>query len=147
TARRILRAQPRLHGVAAELYLGLGWQFPAAGYLELQLDQIEAGDEFGDRMFDLQPRVHFHEPEPVRPQRARAVDDELDRASVAVFHRRRRHQRGVGHRLADRIGHARRRRLLDHLLAATLERTVALEQVDIVTVIVAEDLNLDMARA
>src|SRR3546814_3092520 len=41
---------------------------------------------------------------------------------------------------------ARRRRLLDHLLMASLRRTVALEEVHGVAVVVAEDLHLDMAR-
>jgi hypothetical protein len=39
-----------------------------------------------------------------------------------------------------------RGRFLDHLLVAALERAVALEQVDGVPVVVAEDLHLDMAR-
>src|SRR5690606_39447846 len=36
---------------------------------------------------------------------------------------------------------------LDHLLAAALERAVALEKVNVVPVTVTEDLHLDMARA
>ena len=35
----------------------------AGGDAELPFDEIEAGDRFGHRMLDLQPRVHLHEPE------------------------------------------------------------------------------------
>ena len=38
-------------------------------------------------------------------------------------------------------------RLLDHLLVAALQRTVALEQVHDVAVAIGEHLHLDMARA
>ena len=40
-----------------------------------------------------------------------------------------------------------RRRALDHLLVAALHRAVALEQVDQVAVLVAKQLDLDMAGA
>ena len=33
------------------------------GDADLQLDQVEAGDHLGDRMFDLQAGVHLHEEE------------------------------------------------------------------------------------
>ena len=42
--------------------------------------------------------------------------------------------------------HAGRRRLLDHLLVAALQRAVALEEMDDVAVPVGEDLDLDVAR-
>ena len=38
-------------------------------------------------MFDLQPGVHLHEPEPVRAQRARAVNDELDGSCTLIADR------------------------------------------------------------
>ena len=50
-------------------------------------------------------------------------------------------------RCAGRRVHARRRRFLDHLLVAALQRAVALEQMDDIAVLVAEHLHLDMARA
>jgi hypothetical protein len=43
--------------------------------------------------------------------------------------------------------HAGRGRLLEHLLVAALHRAVALEEVDAVALRVAEDLDLDVARA
>ena len=37
----------------------------ARGDAQLPFDQIDAGDFLGHRMFDLQPRVHFHEEDAV----------------------------------------------------------------------------------
>jgi hypothetical protein len=59
----------------------------------------------------------------------------------------RRIDRGLAHRRAALGRHAGRGRLLQHLLVAALHRAVALEQVDAVAVAVAEDLDLDVARA
>ena len=39
----------------------------AGGDPQLPFDQVDAGDHLGDRMLDLQPRVHLHEPEAVGP--------------------------------------------------------------------------------
>ena len=37
----------------------------ARGHAQLPLHQVEAGDHLGDRMLDLQPGVHLHEPDAV----------------------------------------------------------------------------------
>ena len=124
----------------------MGRQLLARGDAKLQLNQIEAGDHLGDGVFDLQARVHFHEPEAVGTQRARAVDDEFDRAGIAIADCARGHHGGVRHRLADFGGHAGGGGFLDHFLAAALQRAIAFEQVDIVAVIVAEHLHFDVAR-
>ena len=39
----------------------------AGGDAQLPFDQVEAGDHLGDRMLDLQPRVHLHEVERASP--------------------------------------------------------------------------------
>ena len=49
----------------------------------LLFDQVDAGDHFGDRVFDLQAGVHLHEEELVGPVRG---DDELDGARTGVVH-------------------------------------------------------------
>ncbi len=41
----------------------------AGGDAQLPLDEVEAGDHLGDRMLDLQPRVHLHEVEAAAPGR------------------------------------------------------------------------------
>jgi hypothetical protein len=97
-------------------------------------------------MLDLEPRVHFHEPDAVGAQPSRRVGDELDRARADIVDRLRRLHRRAAHRRARRLVHAGRGRFLDHLLVAALERAVALEQVDDIAVAVAEHLHLDVAR-
>ena len=46
---------------------------------DLPLHEVDAGHHLGDRMLDLQPRVHLEEVE-----RAVLVEQELDRAGVGV---------------------------------------------------------------
>ena len=68
-ALRVLGIEPRLDGMAVDAHVGLRErQRLARRDAELQLDQVEPGDRLGHRMLDLQPRVHLHEPEAVRPQ-------------------------------------------------------------------------------
>src|SRR3546814_15694345 len=91
-------------------------------------------------MLHLQARVHLQEVEGV------AIDQELDGAGAAVVDRLSGAQGGRAEGVAQRRIEARRRRLLDHLLMASLRRTVALEEVHGVAVVVAEDLHPDMPR-
>ena len=56
-------------------------QLLACGDAHLQFDQVDAGDHFGDRVFDLQAGVHLHEEELVGPV---GGDDELDGAGAGV---------------------------------------------------------------
>ena len=92
-------------------------------------------------MLDLEPRVHLEEIEAsVLP------GDELDGAGGIVLHRLRERDRLFAHPLARFSIEQRRGRLLDHLLVATLNRAFALAEMDHVPVLVAEHLNLDMAR-
>ena len=93
---------------------------------ELPFDEIEAGDRLGDGMLDLQARVHLHEPEAAGAQPRGTVRDELDRAGPHIADRARRLDGGRPHLGAQRRRHAGRRRLLDHLLVAALQRAVAL---------------------
>ena len=91
-------------------------------------------------MLDLQPRVHLQEEGFV------ALDDELHRAGVDVADG----ARGILGRpvqpLAQRVRQVGRRRLLDHLLMAALQRAVARVQMGDAAVAVAEHLHLHMAR-
>jgi hypothetical protein len=99
-AERILGVDAALDGPAVALHVGLRQrQLLAGGHADHQLDQVEAGDALGDRVLDLQPRVHLQEVE-----RLVLADDELHRAGALVVH-------GLGERhglLAHRL--ARRRR-------------------------------------
>ena len=52
----------------------------------------------------------------------------------------------AAHLAAHLLGQRRRRRLLDQLLVPALDRALALAEVDDVAVVIAEDLELDVAR-
>ena len=103
-------------------------------------DEVEAGDHLGDRVLDLQARVHLHEVET-----AVLLGDELHRAGPRVRDRLRRGHGGGADLLLARRSSAPG--LLDDLLVPALHRAVALEKMHDVAVRIAEDLHLDMARA
>ena len=127
---------------ALELHVGLlELELLAGGDADHLLDEIDAGDELGDGVLDLQARVHLQEVE-----RAVLGGDELHRAGAVVAHGSRQRDRLLAHGLA-RLGIEQRRgRLLDHLLIAALDRALALAEVEDVAVLVAEHLDLDVAR-
>ena len=78
-ARRVLGVQARLDGVAARRRR-VALEPPAGGDVQLQLDEVGAGDRLGDRVLHLQPRVDLHEREAL----ALGLVEELDRAGAAV---------------------------------------------------------------
>ena len=85
TALGIFGVKPRLDRVAQERHFFLCERQLFAGRdAELPLHKIEPGDGFGDRMLDLQPRVHLHEPEAALFQPTGAVGDEFDGAGAFV---------------------------------------------------------------
>ena len=138
---RIFRVDPRLDRVAVQRDLVLlQRQRLAERDPQLPFDEIDAGDQLGHRMLDLQPRVHLDEEDVL------AVGDEFDGAGADIVDRARGLARGGADRLALRGIQRRRRRFLDHLLVPPLQRAFALEQRDQIAVAVADDLHLDMAR-
>ena len=105
------------------------------------LDEIDAGDQLGDRVLDLEAGVHLEEIElPV------GSDDEFDGAGGVVADGLGERDGLLAHRLARCLVDRRRRRLLDDLLVAPLDRAFALAEIDDVAVLVAEHLDLDVAR-
>ena len=116
--------------VAADLHVVLlRGQLLAGGDQQLRLDEIDAGDQLGDRMLDLDARVHLDEVE------LAVLVEELERAGAAVVDC----AAGLDAALAHRAGAAwrvmpGRRRLLDDLLVAPLHRAVALAEADDVAV-------------
>ena len=77
--RRVLGVQARLDGVAARRRR-VALEPSAGGDVQLQLDEVEAGDRLGHGVLDLQARVDLHEGEAA----AGGLVEELDRAGVAV---------------------------------------------------------------
>jgi hypothetical protein len=141
-ARRVLGIDAALDRPAGELHVGLlQLQRLARRDPDHLLDQIDAGDQFRHRMLDLQPRVHLEEEEA-----AVLPGDELDRARAVVADRLRQRDRLFAHLLSGRLVEQRRRGLLDDFLITALDRAFAFAEIDDVAVLVAEHLNLDVAR-
>ena len=139
-AARVLAVDPELDGVPAHGRVVVAERL-AVGDAELLADQVDAGDLLGDRVLDLQAGVDLEEGD-----RAVGPDQELARAGADVAGLR-----------ADRLGRAvdlgpllvgeeRRRRLLDELLVAALQRAVAGGDHDDVAVRVGQALRLDVPR-
>ncbi len=99
----------------------------------------------GHRMLDLEPGVHLEEVEALAG-RIGAADDQLDRARAVIADRAGERDRLLAHRLAHLGRDEGRRRFLDHLLVAALDRAFALAEIDDVAVLIAEHLDLDVAR-
>ena len=109
---------------------------------KLSLDDVDTGDFLGDGVLDLQARVDLDEVE--RP--GVGVQEELDGPRVRVVSGPRQGERRVAEGPSLGLGQGRRRRPLDELLMPPLNRAIALEQVDQVSVEVAQDLDLDVVR-
>src|SRR5262249_18860205 len=144
---RIFGIDPRLDGVSVEADIVLTQrQLFTRGDTELPFNEIKTRSLLGHRMLDLQTRVHFDEPERFAAQSARTIGDEFDSAGTAISDRFRRSHGGVADLIAKRLGHARRRRLLDHLLVTPLERAIALAEMDDVAMSVGKYLAFDVPR-
>ena len=118
----------------------------AGGHAQLPGHQVLTGHRLGHRVLHLQAGVHLHEEEVGRLQPLGGVDDEFDGAGTHIVDGLGRLDRRRAHGFAQGRRHVRGGRLLDHLLVAALDRTVALEQMDDGAVGVAEHLHLDVAR-
>ena len=105
---------------------------------ELPLDEVEAGHELGDGVFDLEPGVHLEEEE------LALLVEEFDGARVDVATRLRHLDGGLAHGDPHVVREERCGALLDELLVTSLGRAVALAEPDAVAVGVADDLHLDV---
>ncbi len=116
--------------------------------MNLQLDQIDAGYFFCDRVLDLEPRVGFDKREAgLIACRRFAVDQELERAEVVVTDFFRHPHRGRGQAIAHRWRESRARRYLNDLLIPALDTAFAFPQVTDVARAIADNLHFDMTRA
>src|SRR5438093_1619201 len=105
---------------------------------ELLLDEVAPRHELGHGVLDLEPRVHLEEVEaPV------AVHEELHRTRIDVADGGGDAAGRLAHPAAEIGIHDGRRALLDQLLVATLDRALALAEMDHVAVGVAQHLALD----
>ena len=133
----MLRVQPRFERVAVLSR----WRTDRFSVRDPELlgDEVEPGDGLGDRVLNLQPRVQLHEPEPV------AGHEKLCCARALVAGRVPDREGGLDQRRAERLDPGRRR-LLEHLLMAPLNRAVPRADNGQVAEPIAEKLNLDMSR-
>ncbi|MCD6060470.1 MAG: hypothetical protein K0S16_781, partial [Moraxellaceae bacterium] len=139
---RVFRIEAHLDGGAVQLDVVLRQrQRLAVGDAQLPLDQVLAGDEFGDGMLDLQARIHFQEIEI-----AVGIEQEFHGAGADVVDALRGGNRSLAHAPAQVRRHHGTGRFFHDLLVAALDGAVALAEVDAVAVRVAEDLDLDVAR-
>jgi hypothetical protein len=108
---------------------------------ELLAHEVDAGDRFGDGVLDLETGVDLEEEELAGV----VVDEELDRAGRLIADPGREPQ-GRGAHLGPAGGVERRRGgFLDDLLVTALDGAVTLAEVHQGAVVVAEDLDLDVA--
>ncbi len=136
-----LGVDAELHRVALDFHVVLREvEFLAGGDAQLPLHHVETCHFLGDGVFDLNARVDLHEVE------LAVLDEELHGAGVGVVGGADTAAGSLADALAQVVGERRRRGLLDDLLVAALERTVALAEVADVAVLVGENLHLDVAR-
>ena len=147
---RVFCANAGLDRVAVALNLVLTQrQGFTRGHAQLPLHQIQARHRFGDRVLNLQPGVHLHE---IKTHGlglvvSHLLHDELHRACPDIIHRLGCSHRCRPHALAQILTQAWRRRLLQHLLMATLHRAIALVQMHHLAVAVPKHLDFYVARA
>src|SRR4029077_18721855 len=108
--------------------------------LYLPAYEVQPRDQFRDGMFDLQPRVDLE-----KIELAIGREDELDRAGVGIAKPSSDRDGGPAHLLTQFWRQRDGGRLLDDLLMPPLDRTFALTQMNDVVLLVAEDLELDVA--
>ncbi|AIL00295.1 hypothetical protein P797_35190 [Pseudomonas aeruginosa VRFPA04] len=142
-ATGVLGVEADLDGMPAQFHLLLPQrQRMALGDADLPGHQVLAGDQFGDRVFDLQAGIHLQEVEATI-----LAEKKLDGAGAHVVDRGRGLHRRLAHG-ATQVGIEHRAGgFLDDLLVAALHRAVAFAEVEQVAVAVAEHLDLHVARA
>jgi len=111
----------------------------AGSHFQLPFDQVKASHFFSDTVLNLEAGVHLHEVELVRV----SVKDEFNRTSVGVVHGLGCGNGGIAHLLSKSFADIGRR-FLNNLLMASLNGAVSLVHVDVISMFVSENLELDM---
>ena len=138
----ILGVDAAFDGVAANLHVALvDAQLLPGGHFYLQLHDVSAGDHLRHRVLHLDAGVHLHEIKVTV-----AIHQELHGARTRVIDSMRSPDRRLAQGADEAFPHPRRRRLLQQLLMAALNRTIARAEVDDIVMPVGQDLHLDVAR-
>src|SRR6516164_2708846 len=107
----------------------------------LLLYEIASINLFGNRMFNLDPGIHFHEIKSAVP-----AYQVLDGARIFVTNGSGKPNRTFAHLFAQFVVHQRRRTFFDDLLVPALNGTIALPEVNKPAVTIPYHLKLDMVR-
>ena len=100
----------------------------------MKSDKVDIGHRFGDRVLDLQTRIHFQECD-----RSVVTDKELDRSRTPIIHMTSEARRSVVQRGTNVVGQADRRGFLNHFLITALHRTITFTEVQHLAFAVAHD--------
>ncbi len=145
---RVFRSDAALQGVGEQSHLLLRGQarvfFAHARALadaDLRFDNINAGDFFGDRMLDLDARIHLDE----IVTAGVGIQQKLHRAGVRIAHLAAQFQGRFAQFVACGVVKIRGGRALHDFLVAPLHRAVAFKQMDELAVRVTQDLHFHMA--
>ena len=142
----IFRRNSALHGETSELNVILRLdadvrKLLTASNQDLRLHQINASHFFRHRVLDLDARIHLEE-----VVATLGVNHEFDGACVAVIDVLCELDCVVKQALTKHRVEVWRRSEFDNLLVATLHGAITLAQVNDVTIVVAEDLYLNVTR-
>ena len=144
---RIFGRQAALNRVAIARHLLLeghpNWrsvQRVPLGDQDLRAHEVEAGDDFGDRVLHLDPGVHLDEEPPVRVQ----VVKKLDRAGIIVANFLRHPRGGFAEVTNNLLWKPVARGHFNDLLVPALDGTIAFVKMDDIPVLVPKHLNLDV---
>ena len=121
------------------LTLGIGQFLPCSGH-DLGFNNVNAGDELGDRMFHLNPGVHFDE------IKLAVFIQKLKRPSATVAHFFASRHTTLANALNQFAGNARCWRFFNDFLVTTLHGAVTFAQINGVFVVVGQNLNFNVPR-
>lgn len=109
---------------------------------KLPFHEVKSSDHFRDGVFDLKTSVHLHEVVPVGVK----IEDEFYCSCIVVADCPPGLDCGVADRLADLVIDVGRS-FFDNFLMPSLNGTVSFEQMDVVAVLIAKNLDLNMPGA
>src|SRR5882757_7265153 len=139
---RIFGIDTALDSVSAEMNFAHSVvQLFAGRDANLGFDQVRASDKLGDRVLDLDARIHFD-----KINRAVLIQQKLDRASVGVANSLQCLDDPSAHFFAQLGVQHRRRRFFDQFLMAALDGTFALAQMNDFAVLIAQNLKFNVSR-
>src|SRR6516162_1062986 len=138
---RALGVDAAFDRVAAQLDVGLAIaERGARGDAELLADDVEAADHLGDRVLDLQARIHLDEKE------FTVLIKEFEGTDTLVAELAQCRDGEGAELIALFLVERGRGRLFEYLLMRALERAVALAEMNDSAPAVTDDLDLDVAR-